>query len=32
MPPKITPITVTTLGLGGNTSINNIDLQLITMG
>ena len=32
MPPKIIPIIVTTLGLGGDISINNADLQLVTMG
>jgi hypothetical protein len=29
MPPKITPTTVTTLGLVGDTSIANIDLQVV---
>ena len=32
MPPKTTPTTITTLGLGGNTSINNTDLQLVIIG
>jgi hypothetical protein len=32
MPPKITLIMATTLGLVGNTSITNIDLQVVTMG
>jgi hypothetical protein len=32
MPPKITLITVTTLGLVGDTNIANIDLQIVTMG
>jgi hypothetical protein len=32
MPPKTTPITVTTLGLVGNTNITNIELQVVTMG
>ena len=29
MPPKTTPITATTLGLEGDTSINNTDLQVV---
>ena len=32
MPPKATPTTAITLGLIGNTSIANIDLQVVTMG
>ena len=32
MPFKIISITATTLELGGNTSITNIDLQVVTMG
>jgi hypothetical protein len=32
MLPKIIPTTVTTLGLVGNTSIANTDLQVVTMG
>ena len=32
MPPKTTPIIATTLGLGGNTSINDADLQVVTIG
>ena len=32
MPPKTIPITATTLGLGGDTSISNTDLQLIIIG
>jgi hypothetical protein len=31
MPPKITLITATTLGLVGDTSIANIDLQVVIM-
>jgi hypothetical protein len=32
MPPKITLTTVTTLGSVGNTSMANIDLQVVIMG
>jgi hypothetical protein len=32
MPPKTILTTVTTLKLVGNTSITNIDLQVVTMG
>jgi hypothetical protein len=32
MPPKITLITATTLGLVGDTSIANTDLQVVIMG
>jgi hypothetical protein len=32
MPPKITLTTATTLGLVGNTSIANTDLQIVIMG
>jgi hypothetical protein len=32
MPPKITPITATTLRLVGDTNIANIDSQVITIG
>ena len=32
MPPKTTLTTATTLGLVGDTSIANIDLQVIMMG
>ena len=32
MPPKIILTTVTTLGLVGDTSIANIDSQVVTMG
>ena len=32
MPPKTTPITATILSLGGDTNINNADLQLVIIG
>ena len=32
MPPKIIPTTATTLGLVGDTSIANTDLQVVIMG
>ena len=32
MPPKAIPTTATALGLVGNTSIANIDLQVVIMG
>ena len=32
MPPKTIPTTATTLGLKGNISINNTDLQLVIIG
>ena len=32
MPPKATPTTATALGLVGNTSIANMDLQVVIMG
>jgi hypothetical protein len=32
MPPKITPTTATTLGLVGDTSIANIDPQVVIIG
>ena len=32
MPPKTIPITATTLGLEGDISINNTDLQLVIIG
>ena len=32
MPLKTIPTTVTTLGLGGDTNIANIDLQVVIMG
>ena len=32
MPPKIIPIIATTLGSGGDTSINNTDLQVVIIG
>ena len=32
MPPKVTPIMETTLGLVGDTSIADIDLQVVIMG
>jgi hypothetical protein len=32
MPPKITPITATTLGLVGDTSMADTDSQVIIMG
>jgi hypothetical protein len=32
MPLKVTPTTATTLGLVGDTSITNIDLQVVIMG
>ena len=32
MPLKVTPMTVTALGLVGDTSIANIDLQVVTIG
>jgi hypothetical protein len=32
MPPKITLITATTLGLVGDTSIANTDLQVVIIG
>ena len=32
MPLKVTPTTVTALGLVGDTSIANIDLQVVIMG
>ena len=32
MPPKVIPMTATALGLVSNTSIANIDLQVVIMG